>query len=279
MPFQDHLEIDVRGSTCLRTYGAGPVIEVTLGEVKSNGDISEARRQLSVALAVVEQAVLALTTVRGMGADSALSPDADSPLPVPRSKQQPHKNTFASPATAAASPTTKALPAEAGDVAATTSPGSGDQTVLEAAPSILPRPAEGSSCVSRPAVEPVSSAAPAAGCGDVALAPPAASPLSRATVDQAAAEVSAGVGVEAPPAAAAQSPGQDDSRGAAAAADAAPSAIADHISAVDYRLVGLIYAPRALVSGTDQARGSNLGPTANVRFVNPGKVCISLARP
>ena len=76
-PFQDALEIDLRGSVSLRAFGggtSGPVVEVTIGEIKSNGDVSKSRRQLSLALAVIEQIFLAVSSECAAAPASAPAP-------------------------------------------------------------------------------------------------------------------------------------------------------------------------------------------------------------
>ena len=89
-PFQDNLQIDVRGGSTLRSVGGFSasadglsasgrcsfLVETTLGEIKSNDDVPGACFQLCLALATAEQVLLVLASPRS-------DTPASSPLPSP----------------------------------------------------------------------------------------------------------------------------------------------------------------------------------------------------
>lgn len=72
-PFQDTVEVDVRGTSSMRSFGDVCLIEVTIGEIKSNADVSGACRQLSIALAVIERVIGVLATPRAASRGHAKS--------------------------------------------------------------------------------------------------------------------------------------------------------------------------------------------------------------
>ena len=72
-PFQDTVEVDVRGTSSMRSFGDVCLIEVTIGEIKSNADVSGACRQLSIALAVLERVIGVLAAPRASTRELAKS--------------------------------------------------------------------------------------------------------------------------------------------------------------------------------------------------------------